>query len=276
MNRIDAHVYCLPPRLRDAGVALPASEEAVAEAIYRHPDGAMALGLSSPDSIRRSMESSGIAGSVLVSMPFTDPALCRETNDFLLELAGRDKAFKVIASVNPASPGWREEAGLCLGEGAIGIKVNPAWQGFDLDGPQMEDFAAWMAGRRAFIMTHIDQAYKESRSSPARLYRIAPRHPSTRFLAAHMGGMLGAYNLRPENAAQLRNIWFDTAVSQTLKMVAFYVAAGLEDRIVFGTDFPFNHCHDQQSVVEGIAALGFTAEVEGMIFSGNLESLVGG
>ena len=58
-------------------------------------------------------------------------------------------------------------------------------------------------------------------------------------------------------------------------MVEFYVAAGLVDRIIFGSDFPFNHCHDQKSVVQGILALNFPSEIRERIFCRNLEALIG-
>jgi uncharacterized protein len=273
---LDAHVYCLPPRLRDPGVRLPETEAPVLDALHRHPDGPTALALSAPDAIVRSMAASGVGGALLVAMPWTDPALCRETNDYLLGLGASDSRFRAICAVQPAAAGWREEADRCLAAGAVGLKVNPAWQGYDLDGPEMDALAAHLAGGKAFIMCHIDQAYKPSRTSPARLYALAPRHPRTRFLAAHMGGLLGLYNLRPENRAALANIWYDTAVSQTLRMVSFYVEAGLSERVVFGTDYPFNHCHDQETVVDGIRELRLPAATESAIFSGNLERLIGG
>lgn len=272
---VDAHVYCLPPRLRDPRVRLPDAEAPALSALHRHPEGPATLALSSPEGIRASMERAGIDRSLLVALPWTAPDLCRETNDYLLGLAARDRSFRVLCSVQPAVPGWREEADRCLAAGAVGLKVNPAWQGFDLDGPEMDGLCAYLAGKRAFLMTHVDQAFKLSRASAARLYRLAPRHPGTRILAAHLGGSLGIYHLRPENAAAMANLWFDTAVSQTLKMVAFYVEAGLGDRVVFGSDYPFNHCHDQATVVEGIRALGLPDSVAEGIFHRNLAGLLG-
>jgi len=58
-------------------------------------------------------------------------------------------------------------------------------------------------------------------------------------------------------------------------MVSFYMEAGLQDKIIFGSDFPFNHCHSQGEVVKDIKALNLKTEVENLIFSDNFFMLAG-
>lgn len=122
-------------------------------------------------------------------------------------------------------------------------------------------------------MTHVDQPFKLSPTSPAHSLKLASAHPGTRILAAHMGGMLGTYTGLPAVRSALDNIWFDTALSATLYMVRFYAERGLVDKIVFGSDFPFNHSHSQAQVVQGLRELGLGQEIKAKIFSENFAQL---
>lgn len=269
----DAHVYCLPPRLRDPKADLPPSERKVLDAIYRHAEGPLALGLSSPESILDSMTQAQITGATLVAFPWSSLDLCRETNDFILSVCAQNAAFKAICSIQPLDAGWQKEAERCIQAGASGIKINPDWQGYRLDDPQTIDVGKCLIDRRAFLMTHVDQPNEASGASPQHLYNLAKALPDLRILAAHMGGLLGLSSLHAPVSKTLQNVWFDTAVSSTLQTVSFYVQAGLEDRILFGSDFPFNHSHSQAQVVEGIRNLKLGSAVEQKIFSGNWEKL---
>lgn len=266
---IDVHVYCLPPRLRDLEVSLPASEGPIIESIYRHTDRKYAMSLSSPKSIIRSMEENGVEKSVLIAFPWSDRELCRETNDYLLELVAKHDRFYAICSVQPKERDWDVEVNRVINAGALGLKINPVWQDFELDSPEVDVFAEFLQERNVPLMIHVDQAFRRSKSSPAHLFTFIQRHRDLRILAAHLGGLLGLYNLHAPIRELFVNLWFDTAISSTLQMVEFYRQAGLGDKIIFGSDFPFNHSHSQSQVISGIHMLNLPKDVEEDILSNN-------
>ena len=272
---IDAHVYCLPDRLRNVSVSLPHSEMEVARAIYSHPEGEMALSLSSPQAILRSMDSCDIATSVLIAFPWKTQKLCKETNDYLLDLVSRENRFACFCSVQPGETGSIREVERVRKAGALGIKVNPAWQGLELNGPEMIDLGSYLLQEEIPLMVHVDHPYRLSPASPAHLHDLAVRLPELRILAAHLGGLLGLYGLHPPVAEGLKNVWFDTAVSSTLEMVGFYVQAGLQDKLVLGSDFPFNHSHSQKQMIQGIKDLGLEGEIVNKIFIDNFLDFLG-
>jgi uncharacterized protein len=271
---IDAHVYCLPTRLWDSLPELRGANEAILSAIHRHTDAKWVLPLSSPDAISHSMTRAGIDGAILVSFPWATHRHCVENNRLILQTAKRDSRFSAICSIQPLSSDWRVEAEACKRAGAVGLKVNASWQGFELDSIEMHAVSKWAAEHGLFIMTHVDQAFKKSPASAAHLLALAEENPNTQYLAAHLGGMLGLYAPLKGMAARLRNVWFDTAVSASLYMVRMYVDCGLQDKLVFGTDFPFNHSHEQAQVIEGVRALGLGDQQEAAIFHGNIARLL--
>jgi uncharacterized protein len=272
---IDAHVYCLPSRLSSPDIYLPENERCIQKAIHQHPEGPYALGLASPTSILDSMDQADIARSVLVSFPWANPELCRENNDFILELAARQDRFMAICSVQPNDTQFIQEAARVLQAGALGIKINPVWQSFFLADKKIEDLAALIIEHGGFLMLHVDQPYKHSPASPAHLADLASRHPKLKILAAHLGGLLGISALHPPVAKKLRNVWYDTAVSSTLEMVRLYCQTGMKEKIVFGSDFPFNHSHSQKQVVDDLRRLELDTDVLKGIFQNNFFSLTG-
>lgn len=271
---IDAHVYALPARLRDARADLPLSERKIYEAIHHQPNGPEVLAMSSIENIKKSMKKSGIERAALVSFPWNDPSLCQENNDYVLEAIKADSRFWGICSLHLRFAGWKTEAERCLKAGAVGFKINPDWQDYELEGGEVEALLTWIQQKKVFLMVHIDHAFKKSSTSAAHLFNLIRAHPKAKILAAHMGGMLGAYALYPKYRPHFENLWFDTAVSATLPMVNFYLQAGLEKKIIFGSDYPFNHIHGQKPVVSGIKKLKLKKAVEERIFKKNFLDLI--
>lgn len=271
---IDSHVYCLPPTLQKYDAALMAGEEVILDAIYRHPESPLALELSDIGKIRNSMEQNSIDKVLLVPLPWYSEELCQISSEYLIKLAANDERLYSLCTVSPTLLN-KELLERYLKAGAVGIKVNPAWQRCELDSAEMDTLSELASHYDVPIMVHIDQSYKQSVTNAASLLNLASRHPNTKYLAAHLGGCLGLYSLHPPLRDKLRNIWFDTATSTTMLIVKFYVEAGLQDRLLFGTDYPFNHCHNQHNQIRSIQETGFDEDVNENIFSNNFNELFG-
>src|SRR5688500_14738751 len=99
MMALDAYTYCLPERLRDPQVALPQMDAIIHKTIYKHQESALALLLSSMESILNSMNESQISQSVIYSLPWRSPELCRENNNYLLEACAKDNRLIPVCSV---------------------------------------------------------------------------------------------------------------------------------------------------------------------------------
>lgn len=97
---------------------------------------------------------------------------------------------------------------------------------------------------------------------------VLDRHPALRLVAAHGGGYLGAFTGRADHAwharpdarscaeppsSYLRRLWFDSLVYTPAALEQLAAAAGA-DRIVLGTDYPFD-----MGVTDPVARLDATA-----------------
>ena len=116
---------------------------------------------------------------------------------------------------------------------------------------------------------------------------VLDRHPNLRVCAAHGGGYLPhylgradrAWDVRPEShtclhrpSSYLPRLWFDTVVHDidVLNRLVSVVGA---DRLVLGTDFPFDM--GDQAPLELIAAANLTDVERAAIAGGNLATLIG-
>ncbi|RXZ50607.1 amidohydrolase [Agromyces fucosus] len=115
---------------------------------------------------------------------------------------------------------------------------------------------------------------------------VLDRHPGLRVVAAHGGGYLPGYlgrsdhawRVRPEAhgcieppSSYLRRLWFDSLVHDAAGLRTLVGAAGA-DRVVLGSDFPFDMGVEDPVALVREAGLGEVAERA--ILSGSIRSLI--
>jgi predicted TIM-barrel fold metal-dependent hydrolase len=89
---------------------------------------------------------------------------------------------------------------------------------------------------------HLGHSYPGKGTTPLEVfYQFALTFPSLPILLAHWGGGLPFYELMPEVAKAMANVYYDTAASPFLYSKKIYGVAkeivGVE-KILFGSDFP--------------------------------------
>jgi aminocarboxymuconate-semialdehyde decarboxylase len=117
---------------------------------------------------------------------------------------------------------------------------------------------------------------------------VLERHPNLKILAVHGGGYLGGYSGRIDHAwgarsdahgslpkppsEYLKKIYFDTVVFTPIQLEALVKTFGA-DRIVMGTDYPFDMADFDP--VEHVVSTGFDAATTAKIVGGNAKTLLG-
>lgn len=270
---IDAEVHLLPP-----GLAAGTDEPALREKIYDHPDGARAVRLATVEALLDSMARCGIDRAVIMGLPWRSPARCRENNEYLARACrAHPGTFIGFTVVNPAVAGWDDEVRRCARDlGFRGVKVIASWQGWSLDDAVADRLAELLVAEGLALLPHIDYLYTGSAAeSPAHLYRLAARHPGLKILAPHLGGLLCLHEAYAPVRENLRNVRYLTSVPLTMAMVAAAARCCGDEKLVFGTDYPFQPNHDQESVLADFNALGLTAPLRGRILAANLLDFLG-
>ena len=192
-----------------------------------------------------------------------------------------------------------------LGRGLVGVEISSFAGDVELSDQRLEPFWARAAEPGAVVFIHpfgcslderLDRFYLantvgqpvENAVALSHLIfaGVLDRHPDLRVLAAHGGGYLPtavgrsdrAWQVRPEArgcehapSTYLRRLWFDTVVHDHGALRHLVEAAGA-DRIVLGSDFPFDMGLDDP--VAFVREAGLAHELESTILGGNAESLL--
>lgn len=277
---VDAEVHLFPPEWCLSSYLPPSSEKQILNSIYQHPEGRLALSLATAEPLLAEMKSAEIAKSVIMGLPWADAGRCWRNNEYVKELVEQYPdvfiGFGILPS--PVSGDPRQAVRRIHEEfGFRGIKVIPSWHGYRLNDPELIPALIEMTERGMVLMPHTDHVFvSPSRADTAyALYEVARRHPRLKILAPHLAGLLCLYDLHEPVGKSLQNMMFVTSVPTSMRMVSMAVDVVGPHRVAFGTDYPFNSTHDQQTVRKSLVELGFSEETEKLIGNENVLRFLG-
>lgn len=194
---------------------------------------------------------------------------------------GEEAAQTIIplASVHPADPDFLPHLKAIADAGIPGIKLHPYYQGFRLDDPAVFPFFSAVRDLGLFAIVHCgyDHGFLDVPMScgPKEIATLLAAVPGLgpRFVAAHLGGREGN---PPGSTGMLLDTGclIDTACLECLQEDADairVVETWPADRMVFGTDYPWNR---QRRLVEWVKAHRPGIADREAIFHGNAERLL--
>lgn len=192
----------------------------------------------SVDNLLRSMDRAGIDRSCIAAVA-SRPDQVESINRWLSTVTG--ERLMAFGAMHPAYPHMSDELKR-LGEFCIGIKLQPEFQEFAVDDPQV--FPLYEAARELGlpILFHCGEELSGTmmvRSAPQQMLRVITQFPGLKVICAHFGG----FNMWDEVEQRLigTDAWLDTAFTiGRLDPGQFHrmACAHAPDKILFGTDFP--------------------------------------
>jgi len=205
--------------------------------------------LSSAEDLIASMDRASVDRAVTFGFGWCDMDLCRHDNDYIMEAVRRfpDRLIG-FAVVNPASGSAAvRELERCAAGGLRGIgELMPDGQGFRLDdeatmAPIVE--AALEHGMPLLVHCSepVGHLYPgKGTVTPDKVIRFAQLFPEATLVCAHWGGGAIFYELMPEIAEVMRNVYYDTAASLLLYRDDIFEQAArlVPSKVLFATDYP--------------------------------------
>lgn len=264
---VDTEVHLLHPTARQPNFKQE-SDEPVRSAIHEHEEFPLLEGHLSVDALLDSMEENGIDHCLLMGLPWNDPEVHADNNDFVESVVasypGRFRGMYIPHLGDPPAAASKIEA--LDRDRFLGVKLIPGWQDTTIDDPRLDPIVDVVEARDLFLMVHTDHPTQSLDGDvPYRLLSFLQDHPDVKVLAPHLGGLLCLYALDDRIGPVLANTHFITSVSSTMQMVK-YAADVNPDNVIFGTDFPFNHCHDQRRPIQDLRSLHLSPSAESKIF----------
>ena len=276
---IDSHCHILPPEFQERRAEILARDLTFAT-LFAKGDTVMATA----ETLVHAMDRAEVSRAVVMGMGWTDPALAREVNDYIIESVQRTpQRLTGFCSVNPAwGDGALAEVERCVAEGLVGIgELHPDTQGFDItDGPGLASFMDAARRLELPVVVHgsepVGHLYPgKGATTPEKLYRFIENFQDNIIVCAHWGGGLPFYALMPEVPGLIKNVYFDMAASPLLyRPEVLGTVAGLvgPDKILFATDFPLIQ---HQRLLRQVTESGLGSAAQEAILGGNAARMLG-
>src|SRR4051812_1110334 len=168
------------------------------------------LGLRDPAGLQATEEEALDAleqvGSRALIFPLKEPAGYGDANTRMLELAEEHpERLRALCRLDPAAAPL-EEAQRCLDAGAVGFKLHPRGEAFEVVDERLDDVFALADERRLPVMIHAGAGDAEV---GVQAVERAERHRHARLILAHCA--IGAFEHVVPRAGEFQNIFFDTS-----------------------------------------------------------------
>jgi predicted TIM-barrel fold metal-dependent hydrolase len=242
---IDSHTHIFPGEVRKDREAFCKKDEGFSF-IYKSPKAKM-VGV---EDLIASMDESGIDRSVICGFPWNQPDLCSLHNQYLLESASRyPNRLIVFVTLLFSNLDWSgKELSRAIEGGAKGVGEIAFYRDemTSQDIHSIRPILTQMEKQGIPLLLHTNETLGHSypgkgRTPLDRFYELILSFPTLPIILGHWGGGLPFYELMPEVAKRLVNVYYDTAASPFLYSKKIYAIAreivGVE-KILFGTDFP--------------------------------------
>ena len=228
---IDAHTHAWNDRLAKGAVA------SLAEGAH-----ITAYGNGTVDDLRSRMKEEGVSKFCVLNIAVS-PRTERHVNDFALSLLSCPEIIP-FGSVHPDSENALSELDRLSAAGIRGVKFHNEYQNFLADDEKAFPLYEKCAEKGLVMVFHAgaDRGFSPPfKAGPERIAHIQRTFPRARIVAAHLGGMD-----MTEEAVRLLSgtgAYVDTAFSSKFASAAQIrriVDAFGADRVLFGTDFPWD------------------------------------
>jgi predicted TIM-barrel fold metal-dependent hydrolase len=205
--------------------------------------------LSSAEDLIAAMDRAGVDQAVVFGFGWHDMDLCRRDNDYVMEAVTiYPQRLLGFGIVNPAEGAEAvAEIERCAAGGLRGVgELMPDGQGYRLDDEKMmAPIVEAVMAHDMVLLTHCSEPVGhlypgKGTVTPDEVIRFARLFPDTTLICAHWGGGTIFYELMPEVARVMRNVYYDTAASPFLydDDIFSLAARWAPGKVLFATDYP--------------------------------------
>jgi predicted TIM-barrel fold metal-dependent hydrolase len=273
---IDFHTHIFPPEIIHNRERYLVSDPLFSQ-LYSDPRARLA----SAEDLIGVMDDQAIDLAVVLNIAWSNPELCRQTNDYILESAARYPrrltGFGMVVLDNPETA--LPEIERCLRGGIRGIgEIRPDRRLLE-DTTLIKPVIQSILDNKLILLTHSSEPLGHTYAgkgdmTPQVLYPFISAFPGIKLVCAHWGGGLPFYALMPEVKIGLEQVYFDSAASPFLYSPQIYrqtIELAGAGKVLFGSDYPLLK---PKRLLAEIDTLGLTEEVKRQILSGNARKLL--
>lgn len=275
MMTIDCELRVFHPAARNINYAR-SCEPLVTKRIYEHEGFRFVKGQLSAASHLKNMRENGLDFALISGLGWQNPEIRLENNRYVRWCVRRYprkfRGFFVIDSRDVRSA--LVEIDSLDTSVFVGVEIMNNYSGGKIDDPRIQPILDAIREKNLILKLYAAHPIQTIDGDSAyRILAMIRRNPELKILVGHLGGLLCLYGLLPEVRQELKNVFFITSVSSTMKMVEFAASVN-PDNLVFGSDAPFNHCFSQRSPLNSLGELNLTRKIKSKILSYNARHLI--
>lgn len=241
---IDFHTHITAPE-----IIARRDEYLVRDAWFRDLYGNPKARLSSAEDLIAAMDEAAVEQAVVFGFGWRDMDLCRRDNDYVMQAVDRYPQRLIgFGIVNPATGVEAvREIERCAAGGLRGVgELMPDGQGYRLDDEKaMAPIVEAALAHDMLLLTHcsepVGRLYPgKGTVTPDEVIRFVRLFPDVTLVCAHWGGGAIFYELMPEVARIMGNVYYDTAASLYLYQDDIFSLAArwAPGKVLFATDYP--------------------------------------
>ncbi len=233
------------------------SREVIIKDIYKHKKIERAVKLWDIETLIKSMDKNSIKYAVVSGLAWSSALVQKENNKYVENCLKKhnDRLLGFYnLSLNNIKKAVKEVLNLDKKLYA-GIEIIPKWQNLNINDKKIIPVVKAIKKRNMCLKiytAHLTQTLDGD--SPYRTLEFIKKNQNIKIIVPHLGGLLSIYALLPKIKKILKNVHFITSVSSTMEMVKFSNEVNSKN-LLFGTDFPFNHCFNQSEPIKKLHKL---------------------
>ena len=213
------------------------------ESLYAAPQSCLATATD----LAHAMDRDNVAAAVALNFGWSDPGLCRETNDSILEALRPHRQIMPFCAVVPGAAGAADEVARCAAMGFRGVgELNADGQQFDITNERtMRPVIDACRAHGMVLLLHASEPLGhgypgKGETTPEKLVSLLAMAQDVPIVFAHWGGGLLFYELMPEIESLARSAYYDAAATPYLYAPQIYrIGTQLAgSRVLFGSDYP--------------------------------------
>ncbi len=251
------------------------SNEGVVKDIYQHRQISKAIKLWDVESLIKSMDKNNIKYAVLSGLAWRNKKALVENNEYvkycLKKYKGRFLGFYNVPLYN-----IKKAVSDILNLDKkiyIGVEIIPKWQNTNINDKKLIPIINAIKKRKMFLKIYTAHPTQTlTGDSPFRTLNFLEKNKDIKVVVPHLGGLLTIYGLLPKIKKIIKNVHFISSVSKTMEMVKFSSEVNSKN-LLFGTDFPFNHCFNQSEPIKKFKKLNIPKSAKQNILSNNAKKI---
>ncbi|HIE13667.1 TPA: hypothetical protein EYP70_00170 [Candidatus Bathyarchaeota archaeon] len=237
------------------------------------------------DALVEIMKKCGIDKAVAFA-PFEEflPSSIGDPNEWLASELSSYPEIVGFACINPIKQGSVKKLEKAWDLGLVGVKLHPPIQKFGINDPQAYPFYAKAQELGVILDFHVGvHGWRLMKYKPLLLDDVAYIFPNLKLIIEHVGGrglyeealalLLNKKNVYAGISSCLNNkthkAWY--IGGEKVEELVFLIG---EDRLIYGTDFPYNSAQEIDHDIKLIKDLNLPQHVKEKILGENLEKLL--